>query len=83
VWLLHDLELSTGMRWGEVSALRVDDITFTGIGGERQANIHVVRAWVPARPGRSVTGAVGRGRERVLGSRSAEEPPTALGRGHW
>jgi integrase len=51
MWLLHDLELSTGMRWGEVSALRVADVTFAGEGVEFQANIHVVRAWSQRAPG--------------------------------
>jgi integrase len=44
ITLLHDLELTTGQRWGEVSALRVEDFTFTGEGEQRQANIHIVRA---------------------------------------
>ncbi len=50
VWLLHDVELSTGLRWGEVSALRVDDVSFSGVGAERQANVHVVRAWSKRSP---------------------------------
>jgi integrase len=43
--LLLDLELSTGIRWGEISALRVEDVTFTGEDEARQANLHIVRAW--------------------------------------
>ena len=43
--LLMDLDLATGMRWGEISALRVGDLTFQRVGGVLQANIHVVRAW--------------------------------------
>jgi len=44
-WLLMDLDLATGMRWGEISALRVGDISFRGVGDTLQANIHIVRAW--------------------------------------
>ena len=40
-----DLDLATGMRWGELSALRVADITFQTTGELLQANIHLVRAW--------------------------------------
>ena len=43
--LLMDLLLATGIRWGEVSALRVGDVTFSGEGEDRQANISIVRAW--------------------------------------
>jgi integrase len=81
-WLLHDLELSTGMRWGEVSALRVDDITFTGIGQQRHANIHVVCAWSQRAPDDRSPVRWDEG-ERLVGARSAEESPTGLGRGDW
>lgn len=46
-----DLDLATGLRWGELTALRAGDISFTtaidaGSGGRLpRANIHVVRAW--------------------------------------
>jgi integrase len=43
--LLMDFLLATGVRWGEISALRVGDIAFQTTGGTLQANIHVVRAW--------------------------------------
>jgi integrase len=48
--LLHDLQLMTGQRWGEVSGLRVEDVTFTGDGEQRQENIHIVRAWSKRSP---------------------------------
>jgi integrase len=40
-----DLDLATGMRWGELSALRVGDVSFRAAGEVLQANIHIVRAW--------------------------------------
>jgi integrase len=43
--LLMDLFLATGIRWGEISALRVGDVSFSGEEGYRQANISIVRAW--------------------------------------
>jgi integrase len=43
--LALDVDLATGLRWGELSALRVGDLTFAGDGQHRQANLHVVRAW--------------------------------------
>jgi integrase len=42
VHLLVDVLLKTGIRWGEASALRVSDITWTDGGA---AVIHIVRAW--------------------------------------
>jgi integrase len=42
VHLLVDVTLQSGLRWGEVSALRVGDITFVD---DETANIHIVRAW--------------------------------------
>lgn len=43
VVLLCDYLLATGLRWGEVSALRVGDLAVSGDGKEVVA--HVVRAW--------------------------------------
>jgi integrase len=40
-----DVDLATGMRWGELSALRVGDISFRSVDGLLRANIHIVRAW--------------------------------------
>lgn len=45
VRLLVDVALATGLRWGELSALRVGDLTFSGHGADRQASLHIVRAW--------------------------------------
>jgi hypothetical protein len=46
VMLAMDAALATGLRWGELSALRVGDITFrTTTDGQVQANLHIVRAW--------------------------------------
>jgi integrase len=39
------VQLCTGLRWGEVSALRIEDISFAGAGSDRQVNLHIVRAW--------------------------------------
>jgi integrase len=46
VHLLVDVALATGMRWGELSAIRVGDLEFPD---DQTARIHVVRAWVKAR----------------------------------
>jgi integrase len=40
-----DLDLATGIRWGELSAIRAEDVAFSGKRKHRQANIHIVRAW--------------------------------------
>ena len=40
-----DVDLATGLRWGELSALRAGDVTFTGEAEDRHAVLHVVRAW--------------------------------------
>jgi integrase len=46
IHLALDLDLATGLRWGELSALRVGDITFRPTtDGQVQANLHIVRAW--------------------------------------
>jgi integrase len=50
VHLLLDLELATGIRWGEISALRIEDVSFAGEGAQRQANLHIVRAWSQRSP---------------------------------
>lgn len=42
VHLLVDVLIATGMRWGEISALRVGDITFDG---NEKVEIHIQRAW--------------------------------------
>jgi integrase len=42
VHLMVDVLLATGMRWGEVSALRAGDVQFRDNG---TAVVHVVRAW--------------------------------------
>lgn len=44
VHLLVDVALTTGMRWGEVSALRVGDLSWQ-TGDTEVLNIHIVRAW--------------------------------------
>ncbi len=48
VHILADVMLATGLRWGEVSALRVGDVTFSNSGAS--AAIHVVRAWSKRAP---------------------------------
>lgn len=45
-----DLDLATGIRWGELSALRVGDVSFSGKKKNRQANIHIVRSWSKRAP---------------------------------
>lgn len=45
VRLALDVDLATGLRWGELSALRAGDVSFTGAGEDRHAVLHVVRAW--------------------------------------
>jgi integrase len=45
--LLVDVLLSTGIRWGEVSALRVSDITFPD---DDTAVMHIARAWSKRAP---------------------------------
>jgi integrase len=45
IQLALDVDLATGLRWGELSALRAGDVTFSGEGGRRQATLHIVRAW--------------------------------------
>lgn len=47
VHLLVDVALATGLRWGELTALRRGDITFPD---EETARIHVVRAWSKRAP---------------------------------
>jgi len=47
VHLLVDIALATGMRWGELSALRVSDLEFPD---DQTARIHVVRAWSKRAP---------------------------------
>jgi hypothetical protein len=44
VHLMVDVALTTGLRWGELSALRVGDLSWQA-GDERVLNVHVVRAW--------------------------------------
>jgi integrase len=48
--LVLDVDLATGIRWGELSALRVDDVSFAGTTDNRQANLHIVRAWSKRAP---------------------------------
>lgn len=43
--LALDVDLATGLRWGELSALRVGDVSYTGRGDDRRAVLNVVRAW--------------------------------------
>jgi integrase len=45
VHLMLDVKLATGMRWGEVTAFRPEDVAFVGDGSGLAANIHIVRAW--------------------------------------
>ena len=47
VHLLVDVALETGMRWGELSALRVGDLTFPD---DETTRIHIVRAWSKRAP---------------------------------
>jgi integrase len=47
VHLLVDIALATGMRWGELSALRVGDLEFPD---EQTARIRIVRAWSKRSP---------------------------------
>ncbi|QIK66413.1 tyrosine-type recombinase/integrase [Nocardioides sp. HDW12B] len=47
VHLLVDVALATGMRWGELAALRRGDLSFPD---NQTARIHVVRAWSKRAP---------------------------------
>ena len=47
VHLLVDVALATGMRWGELTALRREDLSFPDA---ETARIHVVRAWSKRAP---------------------------------
>ncbi|WP_251153844.1 tyrosine-type recombinase/integrase [Cellulosimicrobium sp. Marseille-Q4280] len=47
---LADLLLATGMRWGEVSALRVGDLSVREDDGQESVVIHIVRAWSTRAP---------------------------------
>jgi integrase len=47
VQLMVDVALMTGMRWGELSALRVGDVTWNPVG---DAVVHVVRSWSKRAP---------------------------------
>lgn len=44
VHLMVDVALMTGLRWGELSALRVGDLSWQ-TGEDAVLNVHVVRAW--------------------------------------
>ena len=82
IQLALDVDLATGLRWGELSALRAGDVSFSGQGGRRQATLHIVRAWsrrAPRRPGAS---AVRRAGDADLGAGPAQEQAAPLGRGH-
>ncbi len=48
VLLLVDVLLTTGIRWGEIAALRAGDVTFSDDG---IASLHIVRAWSQRAPG--------------------------------
>lgn len=47
VQLLVDVALATGMRWGELAALRRGDLSFPD---EQTVRIHIVRAWSKRAP---------------------------------
>jgi integrase len=47
VHLLVDIALATGLRWGELAALRREDLSFPD---DRTVRIHVVRAWSKRAP---------------------------------
>jgi len=47
VILMVDVALATGVRWGELAALRREDITFPEAG---VAHLHIVRAWSKRSP---------------------------------
>lgn len=47
VLLLCDVLLATGMRWGEIAALRVGDVSFTDAD---EVVLHIVRAWSSRAP---------------------------------
>jgi integrase len=47
VHLMADVKLATGMRFGEVSAIRAGDITFSE---DDRAVLHIVRAWSSRAP---------------------------------
>lgn len=44
VHLMVDVALTTGVRWGELSALRVGDLSWQA-GDEHVLNVHIVQAW--------------------------------------
>lgn len=51
VRLLLDVDLAVGLRWGELAALRCDDVTFAGSGPDLTAHLHIQRAWSKRAPG--------------------------------
>jgi integrase len=83
VHLLLDLDLATGLRWGELAALQVGDISFTtaidpasGGGHQLRANVHVVRAWSRRSPDdpAPIRWDEGEDRQWVLGPPKSKRP---------
>ena len=79
VHLLVDVLLSTGARWGEVSALRVGDVT-ASTSEEGVLHLHIVRSWSQRAPhgfdNSRIRTEEGESNKWILG-------PPKSGRGRW
>lgn len=78
--LLVDVALATGMRWGELAALRRGDLSFPD---EQTVRIHIVRAWSKRAPDDKglIRSAEGENRSWKLGAPKSRRSRHVVARG--